>query len=81
MSLIHNPVSEKVVPEFAFPDLDLLEIRKNARPLTETYAFVQTDMFASRTVGYCRRFKYKDPVSNRREKYIMFASYSSSLQF
>ena len=52
------------MPEFAFPDLDLLE-KKRSKFLTETYAFVQTDMSAARTVGYCRRFKYKDTVASR----------------
>ncbi|XP_063695121.1 DENN domain-containing protein 2D-like isoform X3 [Bolinopsis microptera] len=56
--------TEKIVPEFAFPDLDILEV-KRTNFLTETYAFVQTDMSAARTVGYCRRFKYKDTVASR----------------
>ncbi|KAL5257929.1 hypothetical protein ACHWQZ_G012767 [Mnemiopsis leidyi] len=56
--------TEKIVPEFAFPDLDLLEVKRTTS-LTETYAFVQTDMSAARTVGYCRRFKYKETNASR----------------
>ena len=64
--LTHPSPTEKIVPEFAFPDLDILEV-KRINFMTETYAFVQTDMSAARTVGYCRRFKYKDTHASRCE--------------
>lgn len=53
-----------MIPDFTFPDLDLLEV-KNMSSIDETYAFVQTHMSAARTIGYCRRFKYKNKPTER----------------
>ena len=69
--------TEEMVPDFAFPDIDLLE-KKSVDSLTETYAFVQTDMTASRMIGYCRRFKYK-AIHGRKEKAVTSVSGSEGL--
>ena len=55
--------TESSIPDFCFPDIDSNKFEQNTKKMkckfSETYAFVQTDMCASRRFGYCRRFKAK----------------------